>query len=122
MWVRAGPARPQVGGYSNRLERVHIMILNRVEFVLMNNPIRAWIQRHFEASRLLRMGGMVEGGLALEIGCGQHRVARQFLRHPEFDRFGADEFQQALTEAGLVPERPKVFRDSFGWFTAIKPN
>ena len=33
------------------------MLLNRVETALMNNPIRAAIQRHFEAQRLLRMGG-----------------------------------------------------------------
>jgi hypothetical protein len=41
--------------------------------------------------------------------------------HPEFDRFGAHEFQQALTKAGLVPQTRKVFRQSFAWFTAIKP-
>ena len=46
------------------------MILNSVEYFLMNNPIRAAIQRHFEARRLLRMGGPVSGGHALEVGCG----------------------------------------------------
>lgn len=46
------------------------MRLNRLEFVLMNNPIRAALQRWFEAPRLLRMGGPVTGGTALEIGCG----------------------------------------------------
>lgn len=47
------------------------MILNRVEYALMNNPVRAAIQRGFEARRLLRMGGVLEGGRALEIGCGR---------------------------------------------------
>ncbi len=196
------------------------MILNRVEFASMNNPLRAWVQRHFEAGRLLRLGGMMKGGLALEIGCGQgigveiildifrasavdafdmdsrmihrardhttgpavhlwvgdcisipvhdnrydavfdfgiihhvedwrravqevgrvlkpggrfygeevfgpfitHRFVRQLLRHPEFDRFRSHEFQTALSQAGLLPETPVVFRDSFGWFTATKPN
>ncbi len=36
----------------------------------MNNPVRAALQRHFEARRLLRMGGAMAGGRALEVGCG----------------------------------------------------
>jgi ubiquinone/menaquinone biosynthesis C-methylase UbiE len=47
------------------------MLLNRVEYALMNNPIRAAIQRHFEARRLLRLGGVMSGGRALEVGCGR---------------------------------------------------
>ena len=47
------------------------MLLNRVEYLLMNNPVRAAIQRHFEAPRLLRMRGALPGGVALEIGCGR---------------------------------------------------
>lgn len=47
------------------------MLLNRIEFVLMNNPVRALVQRHFEARRLVQMGGSVDGGIALEMGCGR---------------------------------------------------
>ncbi len=47
------------------------MLLNRVETALMNNPVRAAVQRHFEARRLLDMGGGLRGGRALEIGCGR---------------------------------------------------
>ncbi len=47
------------------------MLLNRVEFAVMNNPIRAAIQKHVEAKWLLRMGGSMKGGRALEIGCGR---------------------------------------------------
>jgi len=47
------------------------MRLNRVEFALMNNPVRAAIQRRVEARRLLQMGGPMRGGRALEIGCGR---------------------------------------------------
>jgi ubiquinone/menaquinone biosynthesis C-methylase UbiE len=47
------------------------MRLNRVEFALMNNPVRAAVQRHLEARRLLEMGGPMDGGTALEIGCGR---------------------------------------------------
>jgi len=47
------------------------LLLNRLEYVLMNNPVRAGLQRRFEAKRLLRMGGPIDGARALEIGCGR---------------------------------------------------
>jgi ubiquinone/menaquinone biosynthesis C-methylase UbiE len=47
------------------------MILNRIEKALMNNPVRAAVQRRFEARRLLAMGGPMRGERALEIGCGR---------------------------------------------------
>ena len=61
------------------------MRLNRVEYAMMNNPLRASIQRRFEARRLLRMGGAMGGGAALEIGCGRG-VGTQLI----FEVFGAD--------------------------------
>ena len=60
------------------------MLLNRIEFALMNNPVRAASQRFFEASRLVRMGGRMNGGRALEIGCGRGVGAEIVL-----DLFGA---------------------------------
>ena len=47
------------------------MRLNRVEFALMNNPVRAAVQRRVEARRLFEMGGAMPGGTALEVGCGR---------------------------------------------------
>ena len=47
------------------------MRLNTFEKALMNNPIRAALQRHFEARILKKLGGKMRGGLALEIGCGR---------------------------------------------------
>ena len=61
------------------------MLLNRIEYFLMNNPIRAAIQRRVEARRLLRMGGAMEGGRALEVGCGRG-VGAEII----FSVFGAD--------------------------------
>ena len=56
------------------------MLLNRAEYALMNNPVRAAIQRRFEARRLLRMGGSAAGARALELGCGQGVGAELILR------------------------------------------
>ena len=61
------------------------MLLNRAEYGLMHNPLRAAIQRHFEAPRLLRMGGPMGGGAALEIGCGRG-VGIELI----YEVFGAD--------------------------------
>jgi ubiquinone/menaquinone biosynthesis C-methylase UbiE len=61
------------------------MKLNRLEKAMMNNPIRRAIQKYFEAPRLLQMGNKMNGGIALEIGCGQGVGIELIL-----DLFGAD--------------------------------
>ena len=61
------------------------MLLNRLEYTLMNNPVRSAIQRRFEAARLLRLGGHMAGGRALEIGCGRGVGAELIV-----DVFGAE--------------------------------
>ncbi len=61
------------------------MRMNAIETAMMNNPLRAAIQRRFEAQRLLGMGGPLSGGRALEIGCGRGVGVELIL-----DRFGAD--------------------------------
>ncbi len=196
------------------------MILNQVEFAMMNNPVRAWIQRNVEATRMLRMGGAIRGGQALEIGCGRgigveiildkfaagavdafdldgrmvalasrrlknreqvrlwvgdctaipvkdatydavfnfgiihhvpdwraalrevarvlkpggrfyaeevldrfitHPMARQFLDHPQSDRFGARAFQRGMQEFGLELNGAETLGEVFAWFLAVKP-
>ncbi len=61
------------------------MKLNFWEKLLVNNPIRSFVQHHFEAPLLLRMGGRLDGKKVLEIGCGRG-VGIEVL----FQRFGAD--------------------------------
>ena len=60
------------------------MLLNRLEFLLMNNPVRAAFPRHVETPVFLRMGGPVAGAKALEIGCGRGVGVKLIL-----DVFGA---------------------------------
>lgn len=47
------------------------MRLNRFETMLMNNPVRAWLQRRVSARRLLAMERPKPGGRMLEVGCGR---------------------------------------------------
>jgi len=62
--------------------------LNRVEKVLMNNPIRAAVQRHYEAGLMTRLAGpdALREMRVLEIGCGRG-VGTEII----FEQFGAHE-------------------------------
>ena len=91
------------------------MKLNRVEKALMNNPLRAAIQRFHEAAMMERLGGHVAGQRVLEIGCG-----RGIGTGVIFERFGArevhafdldpDMVQGARCRlAGYSPDRLRLF-------------
>ena len=47
------------------------MRLNFWETLLVNNPVRAFVQRQVEAPLLLRLGGRLDGKRVLEVGCGR---------------------------------------------------
>jgi ubiquinone/menaquinone biosynthesis C-methylase UbiE len=61
------------------------MRLNSLEYRLMNNPLREYVQRKLEARQLLKLGGRLGGGAALEMGCGCG-VGTEII----LDHFGAD--------------------------------
>lgn len=52
------------------------MKLNAVEFLLVNNPIRALVQEHYEARLFKQMASGRAINAALEIGCGNGKGAR----------------------------------------------
>jgi ubiquinone/menaquinone biosynthesis C-methylase UbiE len=60
------------------------MLMNSIEFWAMNNPLRGFVQRHYEAPRLKRLSKTAPENV-LEIGCGQGTGARIIydLFHPE---------------------------------------
>jgi len=59
--------------------------LNALEKLMMNNPVRAALQRHYDAGLLDALGGRLDGGRALEVGCGRGVGIGVVL-----DRFGAE--------------------------------
>lgn len=98
------------------------MKLNAVERALMNNPVRASVQRRHEAALMERLGGRVEGLRVLEVGCGRG-VGTEII----FESFGArvvhafdidpDMVRQANVRLfGYPPERLRLF---VGSVTAI---
>jgi len=72
------------------------MLLNWLEKALMNNPVRAAIQRYIEAGQLLSLGGAMTGGTALEIGCGQGVGVSIILRRFQADRVYAFDFDPQM--------------------------
>lgn len=80
------------------------MLMNSVEKAMMNNPIRAALQRHFEMPRLLAMGGRVEGGRVLDVGCGRGVGTELFLSRSgahHVDAFDLDPDMVALARRRL---------------------
>lgn len=61
------------------------MLLNALETRLMNNPVRASLQRYVEAPLLRHLGGPMPIRRALEIGCGRG-VGTEII----LDGFGAE--------------------------------
>jgi ubiquinone/menaquinone biosynthesis C-methylase UbiE len=106
------------------------MKLNAIERLLMNNPLRAAVQRHVEARHFVRMGGTLHGQRVLEIGCGRGvgseillerflatevhafdvdarmvRHARNWLRK----RHAADAVRLFVGDAARIPARPESY-------------
>jgi len=50
--------------------RDNAMLMNSIEYWAMNNPLRGFVQRHYEAPRLKRLSKGTSD-IILEIGCGQ---------------------------------------------------
>lgn len=81
------------------------MRLNRIEFALMNNPLRAAVQRRVEAKRFLEMGGAMSGGTALEIGCGRGVGVEIILDH-----FGAERVDAFDLDARMIDRARRRLR------------
>jgi ubiquinone/menaquinone biosynthesis C-methylase UbiE len=75
------------------------MKLNRIEKALMNNPIRAAMQRWYEGALLERLGGRTPGQRVLEIGCGRG-VGTEII----FERFGAGSVEAFDLDPDMVAQ------------------
>jgi ubiquinone/menaquinone biosynthesis C-methylase UbiE len=82
--------------------------LNRVEKALMNNPLRALIQKHYESRLLERLGGRTRGMRVLEVGCGRG-VGTDII----FKRFGAREVHAFDLDPDMV-DRARLRLSSYG--------
>jgi ubiquinone/menaquinone biosynthesis C-methylase UbiE len=86
------------------------MQLNWLEKQMMNNPLRSAVQRHLEVPELLRMGGRMHGGRALEVGCGRGVGVELILEHFGADCVDAFDVDPAMVE--LATQRLARFGDA----------
>lgn len=87
------------------------MLLNRFEKRMMNNPVRALIQRHYEAKKLVAMGGRVDGKRCLEVGCGRGfgvELILDELGAREVDAFDLDPHMVELARVRLAKRGERV--------------
>lgn len=87
------------------------MLLNRIEKAMMNNPVRAALQRHFEAPRLRAMGGAVPGARVLEVGCGRGvgtGLILDLFQAEHVDAIDLDPAMVALARKRLAPRGARV--------------
>ena len=80
------------------------MKMNAIEKALMNNPVRAILQRHYEAPLMYPFGGRTEGERVLEIGCGRG-VGTEII----FNRFGAREVHAFDIDPDMVDRAQRRF-------------
>jgi len=85
------------------------MLMNWVEKALVNNPVRTGLQRHVEMPLLMRMGGRMDGGRALEVGCGRGVGTELILKQSGADRVDAFDLDPYMV--GLAKKRLQRFGD-----------
>ena len=83
------------------------MLMNKIEYWAMNNALREFVQRRYEAPRLMRLARSKEGKV-LEIGCGQGvgaRIIYESLRPKEYVGVDLDPrmISRAKKRAGNLP-------------------
>lgn len=99
------------------------MKLNGIEKALMNNPVRAFIQRRYELPLLERLGGRPLGERVLEVGCGRGVGTELILERwgaREVHAFDLDPEMVGLARGRLERYSPDRLRLWAGDVTAIE--
>jgi len=74
------------------------MKLNKIEFLLMNNPIRNLIQEHIEIKRLKKHSNLPPGKTVLEIGCGTGNGSKLIKKYFHTKRIYATDLDKRMVD------------------------
>lgn len=74
------------------------MKLSLIERLIINNPFRAFVQRHIEGPMLRKMGGRNNYPLCLEIGCGRGVGAEVIIKQFGAQKVIAGDIDPAMIE------------------------
>jgi ubiquinone/menaquinone biosynthesis C-methylase UbiE len=86
------------------------MKLNKIEFALVNNPIRAFIQKKHEIRILRRITPITNIGMALEIGCGNGYGTKLIKKHFGPERIEAIDLDEKMIEIARRRNRDSSIR------------
>jgi len=82
------------------------MKLNLFEFLIVNNPIRRFVQSQIEIKGFLNVPNLVEGGKVLEIGCGSGygtKLINKYFKPEEIYGIDLDEKMIKLANKNKSP-------------------
>lgn len=85
------------------------MKLNRLEFALMNNRVRAWSQRALETPLMIGGRGALRGQRVLEVGCGRGVGIKILLEQLDASEVVAFDYDSRMV--ALARERAARFGD-----------
>ena len=86
------------------------MILNKFEFLAMNNPIRNAIQRHIEIKRIRKLSNLPPNKTVLEIGCGTGNGSKIIKEYFQTNKiYATDLDKRMITIAQKKKDKTIVF-------------
>ena len=74
------------------------MKLNKIEFLLMNNPIRNLIQENIEVKRLRKWSNLSSNKTVLEIGCGTGNGSKLIKKYFQAKRIYATDLDKRMID------------------------
>lgn len=74
------------------------MKLNKIEFLLMNNPIRNLIQKYIEIKRIRRLSNLSPNKTVLEIGCGTGNGSKLIKKYFQSKRIYATDLDKRMVD------------------------
>ena len=77
------------------------MIVNNIEFLLMNNPVRACIQDKIEAKRLRKLSSLSKNKYVLEIGCGNGIGTKLIMKYFAPQKVYATDLDKRMIELAI---------------------
>ncbi len=95
------------------------MKLNRLEFLMMNNPLREFIQE-FEAKELMEISGLKPGKILLEIGCGSGNGTKLIMKYFKPRKVYAIDLDERMIEKSIKRNAHTSVEYSVGDCTGLR--
>ena len=95
------------------------MILNKFEFVSMNNPLRGFVQEYVEIKELRRLSSLSVGLKVLEIGCGNGRGTRLIKKYFNPSEIQAIDLDPKMIDIAVRNNKDKKITFSVGDATKL---